>query len=242
MPIGLFGVSIATASLPTISGHAADRNDPGIRRAVSSALRMMMMLNVPATIGLLVLATPIVRLIFERGRFTPDDTAATAAALMCYAPGLIGYSAVKLVSSSFYAMGNSRIPLVASAMSVALNITLNLLLVRSLGHRGLALGTAAGALLNGGLLVVLLRQRLGGLDGRRLVIGAVKITLASVGMGLAAYYSERALHVPFGGDDVIAQVIRVFGAIGIAICTLAVSAHLLRIEELTQFRRGVAPF
>ena len=115
MPIGLFGVSIATASLPTISGHAADGNDPGIRRAVSSALRMMVMLNVPATIGLLVLATPIVRLIFERGRFTPDDTAATAVALMCYAPGLIGYSAVKLVSSSFYAMGNSRIPLIASA-------------------------------------------------------------------------------------------------------------------------------
>ena len=96
MPIGLFGISIATASLPTIAGHAASRNDPGIRRAVSSGLRMMLMLNVPATLGLFVLATPIVRLIFERGRFTAADTAATAAALACYAPGLMGYSAVKL--------------------------------------------------------------------------------------------------------------------------------------------------
>src|SRR5688500_17921101 len=75
MPIGLFGVSIATASLPTISGHAADRNDPGVRRAVSSGLRMMLMLNVPATVGLLMLAAPIVRLIYEHGRFTSFDTA-----------------------------------------------------------------------------------------------------------------------------------------------------------------------
>ena len=83
---------------------------PGIRQALSSGLRMMLMLNVPATLGLLALATPIVRLIFERGRFTPADTAATAAALVCYAPGLMGYSAVKLVSPSYYAMGHSRIP------------------------------------------------------------------------------------------------------------------------------------
>src|SRR5688572_19260088 len=122
MPIGLFGISIATASLPTISGHAASRNDPGVRRAVSSGLRMMLMLNVPATVGLFVLATPIVALIFERGRFTPADTAATAAALACYAPGLIGYSAVKLISPAFYAMNNSRIPVVASAVSVLFNV------------------------------------------------------------------------------------------------------------------------
>ena len=172
MPIGLFGISIATASLPTISGHAASRNDPGIRQALSSGLRMMLMLNVPATLGLLALATPIVRLIFERGRFTPADTAATAAALVCYAPGLMGYSAVKLVSPSYYAMGHSRIPVIASAASVAFNVALNLVLVRSLGHRGLALGTAAAALLNAGLLLVLLRSRLGGLEGRRLLVAA----------------------------------------------------------------------
>jgi putative peptidoglycan lipid II flippase len=241
MPIGLFGISIATASLPTISGHAANRNDPGIRSAVSSGLRMMLMLNVPATVGLLVLATPIVRLIFERGRFTADDTAATAAALVCYAPGLIGYSAVKLVSPSFYALGNSRIPVIASAVSVAFNVAINLMLVRSLGHRGLALGTAAAALLNAGVLLVLLRARLGGLDGRRLLVASVKITLASVAMAAAAYYSERALYVPFAGDHLVAQAARVFGAIGIAMGVLGVCAHLLQIDEFTQLRRRV-PF
>lgn len=242
MPIGLFGVSIATASLPTIAVHATDRNDPGIRRAVSKGLRMMLMLNVPATAGLMVLAAPIVRLIFERGRFADADTAATAAALVCYAPGLIGYSAVKLVSPAFYALGNSRIPVIASAVSVAFNVAINLILVRSLGHRGLALGTAAAALVNAGLLLVLIRSRLGGLEGRRLFVASVKISLASLAMALAAYYSERALHVPFAGDTLIAQAVRVFGAIGIGMGVLAVFAHLLRIEEFRQLRRRDSPF
>lgn len=242
MPIGLFGISIATASLPMISGHAASRNDPGVRRAVSSGLRMMLMLNVPATVGLVVLATPIVALIFERGRFTPADTAATAAALAYYAPGLVGYSAVKLISPAFYAMDNSRIPVVISAVSVAFNVALNLVLVRTLGHRGLALGTAAAALLNAGLLLILLRARLGGLDGRRLLVATVKISVASLAMALAAYYAERLLHVPFEGRALAAQAIRVFGAIGIGMTVLAIFAHVLRIDEFTQFRRRALAF
>jgi putative peptidoglycan lipid II flippase len=242
MPIGLFGVSIATASLPTISGHAADRNDPGIRRAVSSGLRMMLMLNVPATAGLLVLATPIVRLIYERGRFTEADTLATAAALVCYSPGLIGYSAVKLASPAFYALGNSRVPVIASGVSVAFNLAANLVLVRTMGHRGLALGTAGAALLNAGVLLALLRARLGGLEGGRLLTATLKISAASLVMALAAWYSERVLHVPFDGIGVVPQALRVFGAIGIGMAVLAVSAHVLDIEEFAHFRRRVSPF
>jgi putative peptidoglycan lipid II flippase len=242
LPIGLFGVSIATASLPAISTHAADADDGGVRRAVSSGLRMILMLNVPATVGLLVLATPIVRLIFERGRFTPADTAATAAALMCYGPGLVGYSAVKLLSSAFYALGNSRIPLMSSAASIAFNVAVNLMLVHRLGYRGLALGTAAAALLNAGLLIGFLHARLGGLERPRLVAAALKISAASIVMAGAAYYSERLLHIPFHGDALFTQALRVFGAIGIGMCTLALCAHLLQIEEFTQFRRRVSPF
>ncbi len=237
MPIGLFGISIATASLPTISRHAGRRDHAGMRGSVSSGLRIMMMLNVPATFGLLALATPIVMLIFEHGRFTPADTAATAAALGYYAPGLMGYSAVKLMSPAFYAMGNSRIPVGASAASVVFNITLNLFLVQSLGHRGLALGTALAALLNASMLFWFLRAELGGLEGSRLATAFLKISSASVVMAFAAYYAERFLHVPFGGPGVIAQGLRVFGAIAVALAVLAISAHVLRLEEFAQLRR-----
>jgi putative peptidoglycan lipid II flippase len=198
---------------------------------------MMLMLNVPATAGLAVLASPIVRLIFERGRFTAADTTATAAALACYAPGLVGYSAVKLISPAFYALGNSRIPLVASAVSVAFNIGLNLSLVGSMGHRGLALGTAAAALLNAGILIWFLSARLDGLEEGRLLIASLKIGLAAVMMAFAAFFTERALHVPFGGRDVSAQALRVFGAIGVGVIVLAIAAFLLRIEEFDQLRR-----
>jgi putative peptidoglycan lipid II flippase len=234
MPIGLFGISIATAALPNIAGHAAVNDTEGVRQSVSSGLRMMLMLNVPATAGLAALASPIVKLIYEHGRFTPADTAATAAALMCYAPGLIGYSAVKLMSSAFYALGSSRIPMIASGTSVMANIALNLVLVRMMGHRGLALGTAVAALCNAAILIVLLRKKLGGLEGGRLFTATWKIVLASMVMAVAAYEAERWLHTPLPGDAVVVQSIRVFGAIAAGLLVLALCAQLLRIREFTE--------
>ena len=112
LPIGLFGVSIATASLPSVSRHAALDDLAGIRRTVSRGLAMMLMLNVPATLGLVVLARPIVELLFEHGRFTAADTEATAAALQLYAVGLVGYSAARIISPTFYALRQSRTPVV----------------------------------------------------------------------------------------------------------------------------------
>jgi putative peptidoglycan lipid II flippase len=237
MPIGLFGISIATAALPGISSYAASNNAHGVRRDVSRGLRMMLMLNIPATAGLVVLAIPIVQLIFEHGRFTPADTAATAAALAYYAPGLVGYSVVKLLSPAFYALRDSRVPVIASALSVVFNIALNLMLVRVLGHRGLALGTAMAALVNASVLLWALRERLGGLEGRRTLTAIWKISLASVVMAVAAYYAEHFLRIPVGGNAVMAQVFRVFGAISIGLATLGLMAHLLRIEEFQQLTR-----
>ena len=236
MPIGLFGVSIATAALPSISGHAANGDDRAVGEGVSNGLRMMLLLNIPATVGLVTLATPIVALIYQRGRFTPADTAATAAALAFYAPGLLGYSAVKLVSPAFYALGNSRIPVLASAVSVAANILLNLWLVGVLGHRGLALGTAAAALLNASVLVWLLRVRVGSLDGWRLFVVVFKVSAASAIMAYAAFTTERLLHFAASGASTGAQAVRVFGAIAVGIAVFGLSAYALRIEEF----RGLA--
>ena len=231
MPIGLFGVSIATAALPGISGDAANSDPRAVGRGVSNGLRLMLTLNIPATVGLVILATPIVRLIYEHGRFTPHDTAATAAALAFYAPGLIGYSVVKLVSPVFYALGTSRVPVTASAVSVAANVGLNLWLVRALGHRGLALGTAVSALLNAGVLLWMLHARLRTLESRQLLSAIMRITVATAVMGLAAYNTERLLHVSAGEAGTVAQAFSVFGAIGVGVAVFAAAAYLLHIEE-----------
>ncbi len=241
LPIGLFGVSIATAALPEISRHAALGDTGAIRRTLSSGLRLMLVVNVPATVGLIALATPIVSLIFERGQFALDrSTGPTAAALIFYAPGLVGYSAVKIAAPTFYALRDSRTPVVASVVSVVANLVLNLALVRVLGYRGLALGTALAALVNASLLLAWLGRRLGGLEGRRLASTTVKITLASTAMGATAAAVEAWLHGPLPGSGELARLGRVLLAIAAALAVLAASARLLRVEEFDQALRRVA--
>ena len=126
LPIGLFGVSIATATLPAVSRHVAVHDEGAARRTVADGLSLMLMLNVPATVGLMVLAPPIVRVIFERGAFTAVDTAATAAALQFYAIGLVGYSVVRIASPVFYALGQNRTPVMVSVATVLVNAVLNI--------------------------------------------------------------------------------------------------------------------
>lgn len=234
LPIGLFGVSIATASLPDIARQAHAGDFSAMRDTISRALRMMLVLNVPATVGLIVLATPIISLVLERGAFGAADTSATAAALMFYAPGLLGYSAVKIASPSFYSLGDSRTPVVVSVISVAANLGMNLALVRVLGFRGLALGTAIAAMLNAGLLLALLNRRIGGLQGRRVAITFGKMLVASAAMGAAAYFTSEWLTAALPGGMDIVKLARVAASIAIGLLVLAASSRLLRVAEFDE--------
>src|SRR5690606_8659290 len=123
------GVSIATASVPVVSRLVADENYAKVRSTLAHAISLMLLLNIPATLGLLVPAEPIVRLLLERGSFTAAATLSTAAALRFYAIGLVGYSVVRIVSPTDYALGLARIPGTISVSSIAMNIALNLSLV-----------------------------------------------------------------------------------------------------------------
>ena len=237
LPTGLFGVSIATATVPAVSRHAARGDSGAVRGTLADGLSLMLMLNVPATIGLIALATPIVRVIFERRAFLPSDTAATASALQCYAIGLLGYSIVRIASPTFYALGDSRTPVTISIAAVISNAALNLVLVRVLGYRGLALGTSIAALFNAGALLLVLHRRLDGLDDRRLFGSFARIVVASLLMGAAALAVDRALATWMPGDAFLIQAARLLAAIGAALSVLALAAHLLKIRE---FREGVA--
>jgi putative peptidoglycan lipid II flippase len=239
LPIGLFGVSIGTAALPEISRHTATSDNAGLRQTVADALRLTIVLNVPATIGLIVLARPIVSLLLERGRFGPDDTAATAAALICYAPGLVGYAAVKIASPTFYALRDSRTPVVISAVAVVVNIALNLLLVRAMGFTGLALGTTIAAIVHAAILLWLLRGRVGSIGGRENLRVFTLITIASIAMGAATWGSQHLLDAVIGGHSTIARAVRVFTSIGVGLATLVAAAHLLHIDEFKEAVRRV---
>jgi putative peptidoglycan lipid II flippase len=240
LPLGIFGVSIATASLPGISRRAAANDLTGMRDTVSTSLALMVTLNVPATVGLIVLAHPIVALLFERGRFTAADTAATAGALVAYAVGLTGYSVVKIASPTFYALGESRTPVLVSTLSVLTNAVLNIMFVRQFGYRGLALGTSLTALLNAGLLILLLRRRLDGLHLRHLSSVLVRVSIASAVMGAAAWGLDRGLHVWMPGTALPIQIVRVGAAIGGALLALGASLKMLRVTEFTDVVASIA--
>jgi putative peptidoglycan lipid II flippase len=231
LPIGLFGVSIGTAVLPAVSRHAAVGDTAGIRNTVSRGLGMMLLLNVPATVGLFVLATPIVQLLFERGRFLPVDTAATAAAARFYAIGLVGYSAVRIASPTFYAIGDSRVPAMVSGGAIAVNVIASVALVRAIGFRGLALGTSIASIANGAGLVWLLRRRLGSLDGRRLSVTFVKVAASSAVMAIAAVAIQHAMVRVAPGSRLAAQLLRLGTSIGGGMAALAGAAKILRVDE-----------
>ncbi len=239
LPIGLFGISIGTAALPEISRMAAAADVAALRRTISGALRLMLVLNVPATIGLVVLARPVVSLLLERGQFGPADTAATAAALACYAPGLVGYSAVKIASPSFYALRDARTPLFVSVVAVVTNIVLNLTLVHVIGFRGLALGTAVAATLNAGVLLWILRRRLGGIEAAQTAKTLMSCLAASAVMGAAAWLAEWGLEILFPGTRTIVRATRVFSAIAVGALTFAVVARALGVEEVDDLLRRV---
>ena len=231
LPIGLFGVSIATAVLPAASRHAAIDDTDALRSTVSRGLRLMMMLNVPATFGLLVLATPIVRLLFERGRFMPSDTASTAAALQYYAVGLVGYATARIVSPVFYTVGRSRIPVIVSLFTITINVAVSVLLVRLMGFRGLALGTSIAAMANGGTLFWLLRRHLRRLEATRLLRTGAKIVVSAVVMAAMAVAVERFANSIAPGSGTVIQAVRLLAAILCALAALGATAKLLRIEE-----------
>jgi putative peptidoglycan lipid II flippase len=237
LPIGLFGVSMATAVLPAVSRYVVTKDIAASRRTIADGLALMMMLNLRATVGLMVLAVPIVRVIFEHGEFTAEDTVGTANALRYYAIGLIAYSVVRIASPTFYALGKNRIPVIVSLFTVVVNATLNIVLVRVMGYAGLALGTSIAAIFNACALLVLLRRNLGGLNERHILSSLARIGLASLLMGLAAEGMQRWVEAAVPGDRIGTQVIHVGLSIAAGLVVLAASAWVLRIRE---FREAVA--
>jgi len=236
LPIGLFGVSIGAAATPAISRMVAEKNLGRIRSTLANGLGLMFFLNVPATVGLMVLAQPIIAAIFQRGRFTPEDTLATAAALQLYAIGLIGYSVVRIISPTFYALGRSRVPVMVSAGSVIVNVVFSVTLVKLMGYRGLALGTSITALVNASVQLFLLRREIQGLNGSQIASSFLRVVIASGVMGVVTWGVHQVLLGFVPGVSLTIQIIRLGATIAVALLTLVAMAQMLRIQEYGEAR------
>ena len=230
-PIGVFGVAIATATLPAISRSAARKDEADFRHTLASSMRLAFLLTIPSAVGLIVLGRPIIALIYERGHFGPGDTEHTAAALGFFAVGLTGYAAIKILAPAFYALGDARTPMIISLMSMLTNFVMNWSLVGVMQERGLALSTSTVALGNCALLYFIMRRRINGIEGRRTTTTVGKILLAAAVMGAACWAVSRGLNHALG-DVFGARLANVSISVAVSACTFYLAASILRVEEL----------
>jgi len=178
-PLGVFGIALASASLPVMSRQAATGDHRALAGTLSFALRLALYVSLPATVGLVMLRTPIVRVLFERGRFGPAETAATAEALAWYAAGLAAFAGSRIAAQVFYALGEAGTAVRWGIVSIAANVVAALALMGPFGFAGLAGASSVGACVNLLSLLLAARARLGRLGGRALLSSACRTVLAS---------------------------------------------------------------
>ena len=230
-PLGIFGVALATAILPTLSAQAARGALDELRTTLGFGLRMILFIIFPAMVGLILLRHPIVHLFFEHGHFTAADTSATALAVLCYAVGLWAFAGVRIIVAAFYSMQDTKTPAWSAAGAVVANILLSFVFMQYFQHAGLALATAVASMLNGLTLVVVLNRRLGGVDWASVGRTAVRVVGATVPVALACLWIA-SLAVWSHQGEWIAKTVMLFVGIGLSM-TGYVGAHaLLRSEEL----------
>lgn len=200
LPLGLFGVAIASATLPAISRSAGAGDFDEFRRTLSKSLGMVFLFTLPSAVGLIVLGRTMIAAIYQGGKFSSFDTQQTAVALSCYALGLAGYSALKVLNPAFYALHDAHTPMIISVLSIVVNYFTASLLLRysGLGHAGLALSTAVVATFGGVALFLLIRSRVGGIYGRNLLDSVWKIVLASAVMGAAVFITSHQIEATLG--------------------------------------------
>jgi putative peptidoglycan lipid II flippase len=230
-PIGVFGVAIATVTLPVVARHHARDELAAVGKTVEEALRLAFFLTVPATVGLIILAPEIIGLIYEHGKFTAVDTARTAAALRVYAIGLSGYAAIKVLAPCFYALDRPRTPLMVSLTGIGINLVMNLALVKvfHMGHVGLAATTGCLALLNFIQLAAYLRRDVSyGSAGMWLRFGGA-ILLSALACGVAAWGIREGLGRPEAG--LIGQAVTLAAAIGGGGAAYLLATSILCVDE-----------
>ncbi|MDQ3197841.1 MAG: murein biosynthesis integral membrane protein MurJ [Verrucomicrobiota bacterium] len=234
LPLGVFGVAVATVTLPLVSRSAATGNTKEFRGALAHAMRLVMLLTIPSAIGLIILAQPIIALIYQHGRFTADATVQTAAALQFYGIGLAGYAGVKVLAPAFYALDKRHLPMIVSLLSIGVNFALNWLFTfhLGLGHRGLALSTSFVATTNFLLLYVMMRRYTGRLETGLMLATLGKILVAGVVLAAICFVAQRFLFPTPTRQSEVTLIIGVMATIAVGALAFFGTAYLLRVAEV----------
>jgi putative peptidoglycan lipid II flippase len=231
-PLGIFAVTVGTVVLPTLSRQAAGRDYSGLKRTFNESLRLILFIMLPSTAGLIALREPIVAFLFQRGAFNAVTSQLTADALLYYCLGLWAFAAVRVLLPVFYALQNSWVPVKSAVVSIGANIILSIVLMKPMGHCGLALATSLASILNFVLLLLSLRFRLGAFEWSALGLTLSKSLLGSVIMGSGVWLVGHYVRARGHQTSLLLQVA---GSIGIGVALYFSSAKVLRLQELKLF-------
>lgn len=239
MPQVVIAQAIAIAALPTFSAQVAQGDLGSMRRSLAATLRGVLLLSVPASVGLILLREPTIALAFQRGEFTAQSTEMVSWALLWYTAGLVGHSVVEIVSRAFYALHDTKTPVFIGAAAMSLNLLFSVsfsAIFQRIGwmpHGGLALANSLATALEMVGLLVLMRRRLSGLEGRQLLAGALQAGAASLGMGLVIWvWLSRAGDMPVW--------LTLTGGVALGLGVYALGMWLLKVSELRELRQALA--
>jgi putative peptidoglycan lipid II flippase len=231
LPIGIFGVALSIAMMPVLAKQAAHRDIPAMRDTMVSSLVMVLALTLPATIGLILLSEPIIRIIFEHGAFTPADTIATAQTLSLYALGLFAYSANKILVPAFYALDKTKYPVMASFLAIVSNLCVIYFTIDRFQHLAIAFSTSITMLLNFLFLFTVLNVKMKRLPLKTVAKGLLKIGTALIVMSVVLYLSKEIFSGWFRGP-LYWQCMALSACIFISVLGYSIPLYLLRLAEL----------
>ncbi len=238
LPQGMFGISLATYLLPTLSGLATDKNYKEFRSTLKHGLATLIFLNLIAAVLMVVLAVPIVRLLFERGKFDSFATDNVALALMCLAPGLVAFSSVNIFARAFYALGDTQTPMKISIGCLILNLALAAALIFPFRQGGLGLANTATSICNVSLLAFFLRKKMGKLEMESLRATFAPLFIAAVVAGLVAWGGWRLWEGHLGHHNLALKIGAVFipaTAAGIVYWAIGIAAKIPAAHEILSF-------
>ena len=235
LPLGIFGVALGTVSLPLLTRLATSGNRDGFSTELARGIRLAFLMTIPAAVGLIVLAGPIISVLYQHGRFTVQQTHGAAGALQYYALGLVGYASLKVLVNAFYAIDRRKTPMFVSFAAVGLNLLFNWLFTWHLGwgHRGLAFSTACIASTNFIVLYILMRQELGRFHSGALLSLTVRVGAAAAVMAAACLASIRWLLPGWETTGFWLRLTWLLVTIVVATAAFVICAMALKVSELT---------
>ncbi len=232
--LSVFVAAIITVVFPILSKEANAENYARLKKIIHTSLNIVLLITIPAAIGMIILANPVVKFAYQRGEFKETAVLMTSSALVYYSPGLIGSGVKSVLTRVFYALQDTKTPMINSFYSLVLNIIFNLVLAQSMGHNGLALATSISTILTTIILLYKLRKKIGNLGLKVMIQSSIKILISSVLMGGIIYFLYNYSIATFNPSRII-ELLLVILTVVVGVLVYLASLYLLKVEELHFF-------